>query len=1001
MKRGDEHKNNIPNLVQSREIVDFILNFLSTSNNETLLCVFLCLIAVTYIVLGRVGLILIGFVLGIVLHASWDGISDGSASNEMVSKKSNKKRELALEVVKRLIDRRIYKSTDINVEDNPEPKAISQASKIDLEYSAFRPETASALRSLTDAVIQNYVNYWYEPILPSETSFPLSCRRILTDFITSVSFHLARKRTTDTFLEFLTNSSSITIVFLNELSTAFDATDTYIEPEQNIKRYLELFPESSLSNVLAVHQQQKKLNMAADDILSNFLDRSAYSCPAIRDFLREVLAGVVFESMVSSLSRPEFINGWIIHIFSEGESEIMSAIDAGVEGARKQDVAMRKGPSDSANVALVSADNTGPDLQSGSKTSGKQILDGDKATEEAIMETKRLSVLIAAQDAQSQTSLKDAKNDPRGLGTLIGGDDAAPTHPNGEMIQSPMGKHLQSKEYPNDEKMQNIIEHMSEKRSESMDPVRSPLSPSVSMDSFPKGAKSSFDSTNGSPLLTLHGASVLVDDGSEPGERGLIRSKPTSNYLLQIEPVSSRSTGWMVFRKYADFESLHETLETISRLNKIRDFTDQYPTLPPWKGQTRTLLTQNLELYLHDALQHESLAECERMRRFLEKDGSPGPESAGGSVKTGFSFPSQFAFENMGKGVLDALTNAPKGVAGGGKAVLGGVTGVLGGVGSGKKRSSSAANYQNLKGRPLSNEPLQSAPDEVEGLRSRETSIGLNTNTNGHLSSPDSHARQNILSLDACSDRKPPNDSGVPQNESSRSASSSSNPAAERSLVGLDTDDPCPFSPKLSNTKGLGDKSALLSPGSETKAEATCHPTFTGLNAPEKQNSPITHEETHMAVELIFAVINELYTLSSAWNIRRTLLNAAKSYILRPGSPNLETIRSLLQDSMIDAHTSDEAIGVYLTKVRENCLPTEAELNSWPPSPGEVEKERLKETARKLLVQRGLPQALTSVMGAAASREALEKIFDCLQVETIARGLIFSILLQALRAVIL
>ena len=92
---------------------------------------------------------------------------------------------------------------------------------------------------------------------------------------------------------------------------------------------------------------------------------------------------------------------------------------------------------------------------------------------------------------------------------------------------------------------------------------------------------------------------------------------------------------------------------------------------------------------------------------------------------------------------------------------------------------------------------------------------------------------------------------------------------------------------------------------------------------------------------------------------------------------------------------------MYLTKLRENALPTETEFKNWPPPPTDAEKARLRENARKLLIQKGLPQALTSVMGAVASREALGKIFDCLQVETIARGFVFSILLQSLRAVII
>ena len=46
-----------------------------------------------------------------------------------------------------------------------------------------------------------------------------------------------------------------------------------------------------------------------------------------------------------------------------------------------------------------------------------------------------------------------------------------------------------------------------------------------------------------------------------------------------------------------------------------------------------------------------------------------------------------------------------------------------------------------------------------------------------------------------------------------------------------------------------------------------------------------------------------------------------------------------------------------------------------------------------------MPQALTSVMGAAASGEALGRVFDALQYEEVARGLMFALILQGVRAV--
>jgi hypothetical protein len=151
-------------------------------------------------------------------------------------------------------------------------------------------------------------------------------------------------------------------------------------------------------------------------------------------------------------------------------------------------------------------------------------------------------------------------------------------------------------------------------------------------------------------------------------------------------------------------------------------------------------------------------------------------------------------------------------------------------------------------------------------------------------------------------------------------------------------------------------------------------------------------------IELFFAVINELYTLSSAWTLRRTLLNAAKTFLLRPGNPQLSSITSLFQNTL-DAHTSDAGLAYQLRRMRENALPTAAELEAWPAEMGEEEKEKLRVKARRLLVERGMPTALTSVMGQAASGEALGRVFDCLQEPRVGRGVVFGLVLQGLRAV--
>ncbi|CAG8255872.1 unnamed protein product [Penicillium salamii] len=896
-----------------KDCINHTLNFLATANNETLLGVLALLVLVTYIILGRIGLLLIGVAVGVVLHASWEGLDQhtGEASHN----KPTRRKELALEVSSRLLEwpKRVMTS-DAKSDHEESIRAPEELSLADLEYATFQPATADALRILTDAVVRDYIN------------FPGSCRNILVHFVTSISSHLSRKRTEDIFLQFLTNSSSIVIVFLNELAAAFAAGGASpSEAQKTVEQYLEQCPDSSLANVLSGTQQKKKLNMIADDILANYLDQKAYNCQPVRDFLREIFSGVVLDSVITSLARPEFINGWIIHLLEDGESEIMHAIDAGVEGARNQGVSAPKAPEEPVAGTVDSV-----------KLPSRQSMQAARDSEEAaILEVKRLSAMIASQPTLDLESDLQGSNSPR--------------QPE-ETTETP----ISSTDIPT-----NTIHGNEQSGRDATTGIQACDKP-----------KSSEEGS--SPPVVLHGAQVLVDDDGSRDDQGPIKSRPTWDYLLQVEPASTRSTGWMVFRKYSDFQSLHEMLGTVSRLNLIQSFSERHPTLPPWKNKTRQALARDLEHYLQDAMKHESLADNDRMRRFLEKDaGSP---EAAGSNKSTFSFPGPSAFENMGKGMLGALANAPKGVAGGGKAVFEGVTGVFGGAANNRK-SAVMANQSD----PKTGGSNRTSLSQTRSSFDDRTSAVYETNDSAVL----------------------PGNSPNPQSESSESLSEPPSADSAKESIATEQDTLATESLLSKTSLDLGADAAKPTEPTEQPSTHRRSETLQSVNQPRKKDSPISADETQIAVELIFAVINELYTLSSAWNIRRTLLNAAKSYILRPGSPTLETIRTLLQDSMIQGHTSDDALGGYLSQLRENALPTEDELKAWPPPPSEEEKLRTRETARNLFVQRGIPQALTSVMGAAASREALEKIFDSLQVETVARGFVFSVLLQGLRVLTL
>ena len=188
-------------------------------------------------------------------------------------------------------------------------------------------------------------------------------------------------------------------------------------------------------------------------------------------------------------------------------------------------------------------------------------------------------------------------------------------------------------------------------------------------------------------ILTLHNARISMFDDSLPGDKGVLRAKPTMDYLIQIEPSSANFPGWMIPRKYADFEVLHEVLRRISVITGQR-FADQHSILPGWKNQSKSVLTSSLERYLSDALRFQPLAESEGMKRFLDKN--QGLSKSPASNK-GFGWPDPTALNTMGKGMMDVLTKGPKGLAdgvtGGGKAFFGGVNSVL----AGKKPPSHAS----------------------------------------------------------------------------------------------------------------------------------------------------------------------------------------------------------------------------------------------------------------------------------------------------------------------
>lgn len=146
-----------------KALTDRALHFLATANNETLGACLVGLGAGTYLILGRVGLVLIGVVGGVVLHATWEGQSESGEGAALKGKSSDaRKRELGAHVANRILD---WRGTTGRLEEEGEGDAASSDLSLklysgkSLDYSEFKPETAAALTELTDAVVRDYVKY--------------------------------------------------------------------------------------------------------------------------------------------------------------------------------------------------------------------------------------------------------------------------------------------------------------------------------------------------------------------------------------------------------------------------------------------------------------------------------------------------------------------------------------------------------------------------------------------------------------------------------------------------------------------------------------------------------------------------------------------------------------------------------------------------------------------------------------------------------------------------
>lgn len=154
------NKASVSAAAQLQDLTDRALRFLSHASNETLGACLIGLSATTYLVLGRVGLVLIGVVGGIALHATWEASGNSHGEGNMAKEKeANKRKELGLEVTQRVFAWREERNAEADEPTASPTQLVKPSTDKKLDFSGFQPETAAALNAFTDAIIRDYVKY--------------------------------------------------------------------------------------------------------------------------------------------------------------------------------------------------------------------------------------------------------------------------------------------------------------------------------------------------------------------------------------------------------------------------------------------------------------------------------------------------------------------------------------------------------------------------------------------------------------------------------------------------------------------------------------------------------------------------------------------------------------------------------------------------------------------------------------------------------------------------
>ncbi|KAK9332209.1 PXA domain-containing protein [Lipomyces starkeyi] len=920
-----------------------------------------------------------------------------------------------------------------------EMPAVEFKPLIQSSYEVSEP-VDEVIKRMVDIIVEQYVESWYRNLLPDDMTFVNACRQTLLDTATAFAGQQALKRPADLFLVLLFSTCNTFVVFIRELRIV---SATYSTRPGGIHEYIVANPESALAQMVDPEIQKAKLRNASNNLVQTFLPVLDMKRSPVALLAREIIAKQILEAAVESFSDPDTVNRWIIY-FLQKEENIKALADEmnARDGRPSSPVKGQRTPSPAKGAAIDSEYADGmpteqrlpkPAAVARPPSPAKEPLinngyaDGipiDKSpvpvnsfasdpTAEADIASYGLDESELDSEYDDYLSSSPPLADEQRTPTLSSFNFAPPHRPLRKKVGS--SSPAMTGPGPNTQTETTARRQPATTFDESSDVGNANSSPSSSQTS-PTQPQAPVNSTYNRkpvelPASTLYQTNIMVIDSSADNNQStkVLTSKPLGFYTLVIEPTGT-APGWMAMRNISDFERLHAVLQKLSALAGLTTFPDIFPS---WHGVTRADYCLTLQLYLQLVVNTRELADCEAMKKFVDKK-----ETATATEKRWQKNP---LFKHAGEGVLDAISKATTATS----SAKDSRKAILGVLAAAKKQSVDTINRTkdsafrprqsflntgaDLPGlsagmRYITNGGVGAITNGPANTDSTHSLPGynpeLNYSSNSLASAPDTTSSQSTLVQadlppppSEISDNYSPN---LQRHKSFNNAASASTPALGRtsSMRGSRNDS------VTSSEADYNDYTQTHTSVSIDRRESMADEPRprTGLDQNARRSAiiashqPLSQGETNSLIDTIFLAISELYLLSNAWTVRRSLLTVLRGLFLRNGSSSVEGIRLAIQKDIIDKYSSEDEIARKLNDLADAVWPTDTNT----PQPTTQSSLELKNEAKKMFVSRAVPDAIKSVMGAGASAQALEFVFNVLQDRNIARGLVLNLLMDCI-----